>query len=393
MIDFPDSPTNGQQFTSGGVTWQYDGVKWVALGGGSAMAPIANPVFTGDPQCPLAPVGDNDTSLANTQFVTRAVANLNAPSNVGRNVIQNCTFLVQQRGTGGWSADGNYTADRWQMQIGSPSTMTVSVIGLVDADRTAIGDEQAAAALRHVFTGSTGYCAIVQKIEQLRRFSGKRLIFSFWARCASGTVTPEIVLWGSYGSGGSTSSRNSLGTVTITTTWTRFTVSGTIASASGMTFGSGDSLWATFYWSQSGGPVNSGTVDIWGVQCEVAQSASQTLPSPLEKIPYDDDLRHCMRFYYQGVPPLRGVVTSATGIGRLACPHPVAMRAVPTFAIVTPLPVYDGSAVSTITGGATGAVTTTVLEFDATGCSGLTAGRVGLVYQNAGGLMTVSADL
>jgi hypothetical protein len=27
-INFPDSPTNGQIFTSGSTSWIYDGVKW-----------------------------------------------------------------------------------------------------------------------------------------------------------------------------------------------------------------------------------------------------------------------------------------------------------------------------------------------------------------------------
>jgi hypothetical protein len=39
-------------------------------------ANIASPVFTGDPQAPTAGVGDNDTSIATTQFVTRALAAL-----------------------------------------------------------------------------------------------------------------------------------------------------------------------------------------------------------------------------------------------------------------------------------------------------------------------------
>jgi phage-related tail fiber protein len=37
-------------------------------------APIANPVFTGDPKAPTAAVGDNDTSIANTAFVQAALA-------------------------------------------------------------------------------------------------------------------------------------------------------------------------------------------------------------------------------------------------------------------------------------------------------------------------------
>jgi hypothetical protein len=39
-------------------------------------ANIASPVFTGDPQVPLAGVGDNDASIASTAFVTRALAAL-----------------------------------------------------------------------------------------------------------------------------------------------------------------------------------------------------------------------------------------------------------------------------------------------------------------------------
>lgn len=31
-IDFPSAPTNGQVFTSGGMSWTYDGTKWVASG-------------------------------------------------------------------------------------------------------------------------------------------------------------------------------------------------------------------------------------------------------------------------------------------------------------------------------------------------------------------------
>lgn len=39
-------------------------------------APLASPVFTGDPKAPTPPVGDNDTSIATTAFVAAAVAAL-----------------------------------------------------------------------------------------------------------------------------------------------------------------------------------------------------------------------------------------------------------------------------------------------------------------------------
>ena len=33
MIDFPASPTLGQQFTAAGVTWTWDGTKWTKASG------------------------------------------------------------------------------------------------------------------------------------------------------------------------------------------------------------------------------------------------------------------------------------------------------------------------------------------------------------------------
>jgi hypothetical protein len=41
MIDFPASPTVGQQFTAAGVTWVWDGVKWAASGLSVAYVPLA----------------------------------------------------------------------------------------------------------------------------------------------------------------------------------------------------------------------------------------------------------------------------------------------------------------------------------------------------------------
>lgn len=51
-----------------------------ALGG----APLASPVFTGNPQAPTPAAGDNDTSIATTAFVTNAVATGALSSSVGQ---------------------------------------------------------------------------------------------------------------------------------------------------------------------------------------------------------------------------------------------------------------------------------------------------------------------
>lgn len=47
-IDFPNSPTSGQRFTSGGVTWTYDGAKWNLSGSTTAFAPVGTVIsYTG----------------------------------------------------------------------------------------------------------------------------------------------------------------------------------------------------------------------------------------------------------------------------------------------------------------------------------------------------------
>src|SRR5215475_13283055 len=46
MLDFPNSPTNGQQFSSGGSTWQWDGAKWAAASG-NIVASSSLPLMDG----------------------------------------------------------------------------------------------------------------------------------------------------------------------------------------------------------------------------------------------------------------------------------------------------------------------------------------------------------
>ena len=50
MIDFPNNPTTGQQFTAVGVTWTWDGAKWLPSGLAPTVAPGINPsrIINGD---------------------------------------------------------------------------------------------------------------------------------------------------------------------------------------------------------------------------------------------------------------------------------------------------------------------------------------------------------
>ena len=293
MIDFPASPTTGQIFTSAGASWRWDGTKWVAYGGGSS--------------------GD-----------------------VGRNQLHNSTFEVRQRGPGNFTTNGAYTADRWQMQFANDTasfSMQQSVIG-------AIGDDAIYWVLNGTFTGNvaaTAFTQIGQKIENLLRLSGKTVTVSFYAY-ASATLKLGCNIYQYFGTGGSPSAgawvQATGNAATITTSWQRFSFTYVIPSAAGKTLGTNNDHFTHLLFGYSAGAnanaqygnigVQSGTIYISGVQLEIGSSAT-----PLEKLEYADDLRHCQRHYQtlsfmaQGYSPAANNLYNNT-------PLPVPMRAAPS---------------------------------------------------------------
>lgn len=305
-LDFPNSPITGVTYTGpNGVIWVYDGQKWVnGTTVGTAYAPIASPVFTGNPTAPNPPVADNDTSLATTQFVQSTVAP--AFNGVGRNLIHNPMFAVAQRGAGPWTVSGAYTLDRWTLIL-NLDTASVTRGTSVDSDRTQIGDEAATFSLTNTFTGNAGAAAynfILQRTEDVRRLAGKIVTISFWAVASTGTLKLGVSLDQVFGSGGSPSAQVSVpGTaVALSTGWVRRSVTFTVPSAVGKTIGTnGDSYTSLNFWYSCGATyaasagnigVQSGTIAIWGVQLEVGSVATI-----LEKPDPRYDLSNCSRFY------------------------------------------------------------------------------------------------
>jgi hypothetical protein len=319
--------------------------QWVPLNAPPALAaavaylPLSGGTMTG----PVIQAADPVAALgtATKQYVDAGTAA--AEHNVGRNLLHNSLFNVAQRGVGPWTAAG-YSADRWALDIYT-SSLSTTIIAAVDADRTAIGDEAAQYVFSNVVNGTSGandYAAVAQKIEGIRRTSGKTVTLSFWARSNSGTPLLGVGFYQSFGSGGSPSSTVTLPgqTVTLSTTWTRYSRTFTMPSAAAKTLGTnGNDRLSMYFWfsAGTGSAIDSGSVGVqsntfflWGVQLEIGSVAT-----PLEKPDPQQDLAKCQRFYQIG----GGTVGSyAPGVGTniyYTQVFQVFMRSAPTV-VITP---------------------------------------------------------
>jgi hypothetical protein len=70
-----DPVVGGAVLNNGVYGWSASPVGWQRLGDNSVtnLAPLASPVFTGNPTAPTPPAGDSDTSLATTAFVAPTI--------------------------------------------------------------------------------------------------------------------------------------------------------------------------------------------------------------------------------------------------------------------------------------------------------------------------------
>jgi hypothetical protein len=156
MIDFPANPTNGQTFSSGGVTWVWNGTTWTVANAGATISfgptPPANPLvgalwwdsvggqlflFYDDgntqqwvvvinsglvgpqgiqgPVGPQGPPGANGADGANGATGPQGPI---APQAVNDNLIINGDMRIDQRNNGAVVTAAGYCLDRWQV---SPS--------------------------------------------------------------------------------------------------------------------------------------------------------------------------------------------------------------------------------------------------------------------------------
>jgi hypothetical protein len=245
----------------------------------------------------IANILSSSTNMATDAEVTSAIS---AQFVAGKNKIINGDFNVWQRGTSFSNpATGSFQADRWSVVWnGTGATRTISR-QTFDAGNVIPGYEfnyfyrfaQSVAG-----TGAS-YNLFQNRIEDVTTYAGQTVTISFWAKAAANTNLAQLNLEQDFGTGGSPSATisNSIstGTITITTSWQRFSYTTTVPSISGKTIGTTTPGYLGFrVWV----PINETfTLDFVGFQIEAGSTATNftTATGTIQ-----GELAACQRYYF-----------------------------------------------------------------------------------------------
>jgi hypothetical protein len=250
----------------------------------------------------------NDTNGTINAFVS--------PGTVQSNPILNSAFQIAQRGTSVSVAASTfpaaYTLDRWALATGANQASTVS--RQLTNDTTNLPSIQYCARVQRN-SGQTGTSAPTfdQSIETINSipFVGKQVTMSFYARKGA-NYSPASSLIGAQLLSGTGTDQNvgtatGLATVvsstpTLTTTWQRFTLTGTVAI-------SATQLFVRFTTSPIGTAGADDFFEVTGVQIDIGSLA---LPFRTNGATFQEELAACQRYYYR---PTNTVNYSLFGVG------------------------------------------------------------------------------
>jgi hypothetical protein len=344
----------------------------------------------------------NDTNgtinlLTSTQFAA------------GKNKIINGDFRFNQRVFTSNTTSLTYNFDRW-LQSNSGGTFTLTPQTFTPGAAPVAGYE-GSTYLRGITASQSGvgdYALFEQKIEDVRTLAGSTATVSFYAKAATGTPKIGVEVSQNFGTGGSPSAtvNTPAGSVTLTTSWVRYSVSVAVPSISGKTIGTSvnSSFLETNLWVSSGSTnatrassigIQNNTFDVWGVQVEQSATASsfQTATGTIQ-----GELAACQRYYFRvngngNYQPIGFGYSDSTTVARMYVTTPP-MRILPATLDYTNLSIV-ADAIYNSTATVIGASSPNMVRLDLTGLSGLTAFRsYALLLQNsANQFVGLSAEL
>ena len=271
------------------------------------------------------------------------------------NPILNSSFQNWQRGTTSTTittATKTYGPDRWYYALSGTGSMYVTRQATSDSTNLPF-IQYCARVQRTAANANTATLLFQQPLESINSvpFAGKTVTFSFYARAGAnysatsngltaylitGTGTDESQ-FGGY-TGQATPITN---VVSLTTTWQRFTASGTLSSTT-------NEFCLSFAYVPTGTAGANDYFEVTGVQVDIGSVA---LPFRTYAATIQGELAACQRYYYTHVsgpqdgnylPIANGWYQSATQLG-VVIKFPVNMRVIPTVDVVTGTNYYQNA--------------------------------------------------
>ena len=324
-----------------------------------------------------------------------------APYVAGKNGVINGGFDNWQRGVSFASVAGNalYTADRWSFL--NPGSATFTISRQSTSDTTNLANIQYCLRLQRN-SGQTGTTVnyLTQSIESVNSipYAGKTITFSFYARAGANYSATSNILSVNVSSGTGTdqninASFTGIATVisqyaTLTTTWQRFTYTGSVASTA-------TQIGFYFSYTPTGTASTNDYFEVTGVQLELGAVATSFARAGGS---IGGELALCQRYCYvkstTGQSLGLGTWYSAT-IFRVPTWFPVQMRTAPSVTSTSGTSYYSiiGVGVSI----AYSSVGTADLDVNqgtiSITTSGATGGQSAWAVLNAGAAITFSAEL
>jgi hypothetical protein len=278
-----------------------------------------------------------------------------APLFAGKNAIINSAFDVWQRGTSlaSTAAYNYYTADRYPFNFGTNTTATIS--RQLTNDTTNLPFIQYCARMQRNSGATTvANLAIHYTLENqdTNRFIGQSVTFSFYARAGANYSSASNVLNIAFASGTGTDQSIANGltgqtnfitsTATLTTTWQRFTYTGTVPTTA-------KQIGFFAYAVTSGTAGANDYYEMTGLQLELGSTATAFARNATTS---QGELAACQRYYYRisstasnlfAYMTPSGSASSSTSAAAVAV-FPVQMRVVPTSIDFANLALTDNAA-------------------------------------------------
>jgi hypothetical protein len=228
----------------------------------------------------------------------------------GKNKIINGDFTFNQRAFTSNTTTASYNFDRWlQQNSGGSFTVTPQTFTAGSAPVAGYEATNFLQGITATQSAAGDFAIITQRIENVRTFAGNTVTISFYAKANTGTPKIGIEVQQNFGSGGSPSATVSTpaGSITLTTSFARYSVTVAVPSLSGKTVGStaNTSYLELNLWTSSGATnatrassigIQNFTASVWGVQLEYGSTATpfQTATGTTE-----GELAACQRYYWR----------------------------------------------------------------------------------------------